>query len=282
MTAIRLGLIGDNIGPSRAPLLHGLAGRLAGLEVRYDLLIPKEQGVAFDRLFDRCAAEGYRGINVTYPYKERAAARVRIDDPTVRAISAVNTILFDGETPTGFNTDYSGFIAGYRANRGERSPGVVCQIGAGGVGKAVAFALLALDVEAIRIVERDLARAEALAKALAAAAPALTVEVTGDPTAAAAGAEGVLNCSPVGMAGHPGTPIPEDALAGASWAFDAVYTPLETQFLRDAAAAGLATISGFALFFHQGVKAFEIFTGHSPDEGALEAALREVWSRAAV
>jgi len=282
MIAIRLGLIGDNIGPSRAPLLHGLAGRMAGLEVRYDLLIPKKQGLDFDRLFDRCAAQGYRGINVTYPYKERAAARVRIDDPTVRAISAVNTILFDGETPTGFNTDYSGFIAGYRAKRGERSPGVVCQIGAGGVGKAVAFALLALGVEAIRIVERDLARAEALAKALAIAAPSVMVEVADDPGVAAAGAEGIVNCSPVGMAAHPGTPIPASALTGASWAFDAVYTPLKTQFLQDAAAAGLAAISGFALFFHQGVKAFQIFTGRTPDEASLEAALREAWSRAVV
>jgi len=277
MTVIRLGLIGDNIAPSRAPTLHGLAGRLTGLEIRYDLLVPKDLGLGFDRLFDRCAGEGYRGVNVTYPYKQRAAARSRIDDPLVRAIAAVNTVVFDDVPPVGFNTDHSGFIAGYRETRKSALPGVVCLIGAGGAGRAVAFGLVSLGATEIRLVERDAALAEALAAALRAAAPDIAVAVSGDPAAAAAGAQGILNCSPVGMVGHAGTPLPKGSFAGASWAFDAVYTPLETRFLQDARAAGLTTISGFELFFHQGVKAFEVFTGERPDAAVLRAAVRKAW-----
>ena len=65
-------------------------------------------------------------------------------------------------------------------------------------------------------------------------------------------------------------------MAGAEWAFDAVYTPYtpaETQFLSDAAAEGLAVVSGFELFFHQGVDAWALFSGRPIDPAALRAAL---------
>jgi shikimate dehydrogenase len=74
---------------------------------------------------------------------------------------------------------------------------------------------------------------------------------------------------------HPGTAIPKAAIGTQVWAFDAVYTPLETQFLRDAAQAGLAVLSGYELFFYQGVDAFELFAGVQVDEGALRAALSQ-------
>lgn len=71
MPDLKLGLIGDNISCSKAPLLHQLAGKLTGLDVRYDRLVPKDLGRDFDGVFEDCIREGYRGINVTYPYKER-------------------------------------------------------------------------------------------------------------------------------------------------------------------------------------------------------------------
>ena len=115
MTKIRIGLIGDNIAASKAPRLHKLAGRMHGVEVTYGLLVPAEQGGGFDELFDRCAAGDYHGINVTYPYKERAAARVGIESDLVRAMGTVNTVLFEPGGPRGFNTDHTGFIAAWRA-----------------------------------------------------------------------------------------------------------------------------------------------------------------------
>jgi shikimate dehydrogenase len=274
MTEVKLGLIGDNIARSKSPLLHRLAGRLTGLEVRYDRLIPKDLGRDFDAVFDDCASGGYRGINVTYPYKERAARRAQIDDPLVRAISAVNTVTFEPAGPRGHNTDHSGFIAAYRAARGDRPPGIVCMIGAGGVGKAVAFGLAALGADELRLVERDLPKAEALAEALRASSPGMTVTVSGSP-GAARGAAGLINCTPVGMVGHEGTPLERHLMAGATWAFDAVYTPVETRFLADAQAEGLAIISGYELFFHQGVDAWMIFTGRPVDQAALRRALAE-------
>lgn len=273
MPDLKLGLIGDNIGRSRTPLLHRLVGRQNGRVVQYDRLIPKDMGADFDTVFAHCAARGYRGINVTYPYKERAAAKVRVDDPLVRAIGAVNTVLFEADGPKGQNTDYTGFMAAYRGVRGDAAPGVCCLIGTGGVGRALAFALVALKAQEIRLVDRDMAKAETLAAELGALGQGVRVVAMGDPEQAAKGAEGLLNGTPVGMVGHDGTPLPKAAMAGAGWAFDAVYTPVDTQFLTDAAAAGATILSGYELFFYQGVHAWAHFAGLPLDEPALRAAL---------
>ena len=270
---VRLGLIGDNIARSKSPMLHRLVGHQHGLVITYDRLIPKDMGLGFDAVFAHCAADGYRGINITYPYKEIVTAKVRVDDPLVRGIGAVNTVVFEPDGPRGFNTDYSGFVAAYRGLRGETPPGVTLMIGTGGVGRAVAFGLLALGVGTLRLVDRDRAKAEALAIDLRAAAPGTEIEVWDTAEAAAKGAGGLINCTPVGMVGYDGTPLPAPAMAGAKWAFDAVYTPVDTQFLGDAAAAGALILSGYELFFFQGVHASEIFLGRSMDQARLRADL---------
>ncbi|MDF1707577.1 MAG: shikimate dehydrogenase [Paracoccaceae bacterium] len=268
-----LGLIGDNIGASRAPLLHRLAGAQHGIDVTYDRLVPREMGKPFDALFDHVAQAGYRGINVTYPYKEKAALRVRITDPLVQAMGAVNTVLFGKDQPEGFNTDYSGFLSAYRAARGDLAPGVVLLIGAGGVGRSLAFALAGLGAAELRIADLDSARARALANALRAGFPDLPITLGQSAADLAQGVEGVLNATPVGMVGHDGTPLPRNAMPARGWAFDAVYTPVNTAFLSDAAAAGLTAISGYELFIGQGVDAWHLFAGLPLDETRLRADL---------
>lgn len=272
---IKLGLIGDNIAKSQSPRLHRLAGAQNGRRVIYDPLVPAERGLAFDDLFEWVRENGYRGVNVTYPYKERVVAKVKVDDPLVRGIGAVNTVVFDEGGPHGFNTDYSGFIAAYRRVRGDATPGPVLMIGAGGVGKAVAFGLVALGLTDIRIADRDLTKAQGLAAALAAASPGLVTQTGPDAAAMAAGVSGIINCTPVGMVGYDGTPLPCEHLAGAGWVFDAVYTPVDTQFLQDAGAAGLQVITGYELFFGQGVDAWAIFTGLGLDEARMRRELAE-------
>jgi shikimate dehydrogenase len=91
-------------------------------------------GLTFDDVFEQARATGVRGINVPYPYKELAATKVNVTDPLVRAIGAVNTVVVDTDGPQGFNTNYSGFMNAHRAIRGDVALGIVCLIGAGGVG----------------------------------------------------------------------------------------------------------------------------------------------------
>ena len=270
---VKLGLIGDNITRSKSPRLHRTAGQLTGLGVTYDRLIPKDMNLTFDEVFEQARTSGYRGINVTYPYKEVASGRVDVADPLVRAIGAVNTVIFEPGGPKGFNTDYSGFMSAYRRIRGDAEPGVVCLIGTGGVGKAVAFGLLGLQARVIRCVDLDPEKANALRVALASAGSPTRIELFSDAARAAAGADGLINCSPVGMVGLEGTPLPSEAMSGAKWAFDAVYTPVDTQFLKDAEARGLDIISGYELFFGQGIDAWGIFTGQPIDTDLLREAI---------
>ncbi|RYG89214.1 shikimate dehydrogenase [Loktanella sp. IMCC34160] len=272
---IKLGLIGDNITRSKSPRLHRQAGALTGLDVTYDRLIPKDLGMTFEETFARAQQSGFRGINVTYPYKEVAAKMVTISDPGVAAIGAVNTVVFGTEGPKGFNTDYTGFKRAYRGVMGDQPPGIVCLIGTGGVGKAVAYGLLDLGADEIRCVDLDRSKAEGLTEGLRQVAGATRIEVSTDAQASAEGAQGIVNCTPLGMVGIGGTPLPGPAMAGATWAFDAVYTPVETTFLTDAASAGLQVVSGYELFFGQGVDAWDIFTGVALDHAALRRAISE-------
>lgn len=261
---IRLALIGDNIGASRAPDLHRACAEIAGLELRYDLLIPPALGKDFDAVFAE-AARTCDGVNVTLPYKERVVPKVRISDPVVARIGAVNTVLFGPEGPRGYNTDHSGFIVAYRAAFGAMRPGHAVMIGAGGAGKAVAFGLVALGAERITVIDTDQARAEALALAVTEAGQGATKGAAGDISAVAV-ADGVINCTPLGMHGYAGSPVPEGCFPKGVWAFDAVYTPVETPFRAQALAAGARFLSGWELFFHQGIDAFEIFTGRPPGD----------------
>lgn len=274
MTSLRLGLIGDNIARSRSPQLHRLAGRHADIDVTYDRLVPADFGQPFDAVFDTARKAGFAGLNITYPYKERVVPKVRIDDPVLRAIGAVNTVVFHGDGPQGFNTDYTGFKAAYAGARGTQTPGITLLIGTGGVGRAIAFGLADLGAPELRLIDRDASKASALAADLGQAFPSLVVTTGTSATKAAFEVTGVVNCTPVGMTGHDGTPLPAEAMAGAEWAFEAVYTPVNTRFLTDAEQRGLQVISGYELFLHQGAHAWRHFSGNDTDLGRLHNAMQ--------
>jgi len=275
VTDLHLGLIGDNIAASKAPRLHILAGQQNGIVVQYDRLVPAELDLGFDDVFARCAQSGYRGVNVTYPYKERAAGLVTIPDPLIREVGAVNTVLFEDTGPRGFNTDLTGFVSAYRSVMATQDPGVICLAGTGGVGRAVAFGLLYLGVSEMRLFDCDAGKAGTLADALGRANPDVSVRVCDTIEAAAQGADGLVNCTPLGMVGYDGSAIPAHLMKGAGWAFDAVYTPVSTLFLQNAAAGGLRLISGYELFVYQGLHAWKLFADLPLDEATLRDSLNQ-------
>jgi shikimate dehydrogenase len=268
----RLGLIGDNIAASQSPRLHVLAGRLCGLDVTYERLVPAQMGKSFEEVFTWCQEEQFAGVNVTYPYKERVTKHVQVPDEAVAAIGACNTVIFDAPMPHGANTDHSGFMRAFRTAFGTRKPGRVAMAGAGGVGKAIGFALAGLCCEGLTIFDTDRSRAEPLVSELQAAFP-MPVEIAPTVEDAMRGADGLVNCTPLGMVGYGGSAFPSSLIGGQTWAFDAVYTPVETEFLTACAQAAIAVLSGYELFFFQGVDAFRLFTGADVDTQALRQAL---------
>lgn len=279
MPTIRLGLIGNDIVASKAPVLHSVAGQMCGLSLTYDLLAPRELNLEFDAVFDRARDQGYRGLNITYPYKEQVIRRLEIADPAIRSIAACNTVLFGPPQPTGANTDYTGFIAAFRNSFGQVSPGVVAMAGSGGVGKAIGFALVRLGAKALRLYDTDRLKAENLASAIIAVYPGFDVQIAASIEQASDRADGLVNGTPLGMGGYGGSAFPEPVFNGQSWAFDAVYTPIETPFLLDARQAGLTIMSGYELYFYQGVDAFRIFTGCEIDPIALRKTIGKLLAR---
>ena len=269
----RLGLIGDGIGRSSAPRLHRLAGGIVGRSVSYSLFdLDGRVDTGFEATLAACGRDGLAGVNVTHPYKERAAAIVPIQDPRVRRIGAINTVLFrDGDAVAGHNTDHSGFVAAYRSRMGAERPGPVALVGTGGVGRPIAVGLGELGADEIRVYDIDGARARRVAVDLT--TPEVPVRACATVEEALEGAAGIVNATPIGMYRYPGNPVPAATMGRPGWVFDAVYTPRETEFVVEAGRRGAAVISGWELFFWQGVHAFRLFTGIDVDEAALRAAL---------
>ncbi|GGC01348.1 shikimate dehydrogenase [Marinobacterium zhoushanense] len=256
---IKLGLIGRSIAKSSSPSLHKLLGELTGYAIDYRLHEPKDNSpAAFAETLQQLRAEGYRGCNVTYPFKQVALDLVSQTRPEAELVGSTNTLLLsDGVLAA--NTDYTGFIRGYRSRLGDLPAGTVLLIGAGGVGRAVAFGLFEVGASEVIVFDRNAAAAQSLADAINAAGFSADVVGAGALADAARLADGLVNCTPVGHYKTPGNPLPPELFGGQKWAFDAVYTPLDTEFLTEAHRHGLALMSGFDLFIYQGIDAFEIF-----------------------
>ena len=276
---IRLALLGSGIKMSMAKAFHELAGALSDLEVSYDL-IDREGAVPADvpQLIGRCRDEGYAALNVTYPFKEIAFGCVVVDDPNVQHIGAVNTVVFDdGGSPVGSNTDYSGLLRRWRLRWPDEPPGVVALIGAGGVGRSTAFALGELGASAVRIADVEPDRVASLAGALTRRFPDLPVVAAETAESAVAGADGVVNATPVGMYFNPGAPVDLRAIGDQRWLLDVVYSPIETPLVTRASATGMAVLNGFELFLGQGFDSFERFTGRRLEPHAAQELEAAMW-----
>ncbi|MBZ9557802.1 MULTISPECIES: shikimate dehydrogenase [unclassified Modicisalibacter] len=257
---MRLGLIGKGILNSSSPDLHVRLGELTGIPASYDLFDTLVTPIAsLDSQVHDVMTAGYRGVNVTFPYKEEAVRLATRVGEGARLVGAANTLVFQNGEIRAENTDFTGFINGYRATVGERRPGRVLLIGTGGVGKAVAFGLGKLGAEEVRLMDLDGDKAERLARELVDAGfPASAVAPEALETTAAH-CDGLVNCTPIGHEKSPGCPLPASLIRADQWIFDAVYVPAVTEFIAAARAAGAQVISGVSLFVFQGVDAFKVF-----------------------
>jgi len=275
-----LGLIGARIERSISPAMHEAAGRALEIDVRYHLIDAHVIGFGPDALPQLLAGvklAGFTGLNVTFPFKEVVLQLIDDVEGAAEEVGAVNTVVVHGNRLIGHNTDYSGFIDGWRRTLGTRKPGKAALIGAGGVGRAIAHALAALGADEVRIADIESSRASTLAESLRLRHPSARVIVAPDAASACAGASGIVNATPVGMYAFPGTPVAESSIAGAAWAMDAVYTPIDTAFVAAARRAGAAVMTGQELAIGQAIGAFTLFFGRpAPPDVMRETFLAEI------
>jgi len=284
MTRALLGLVGSRIGRSISPAMHEAAGRALRIDVRYHLIDAHVIGFgpeAIPRLLEGVKLAGFTGVNVTFPFKEVATRCLDAVEGAARTVGAVNTIVVRDGRLLGHNTDYTGFVSGWRRALGDRLPGTVALIGAGGVGRAISHALAALGADELRIADIESARSATLCDALRAHHPALRVRVAADAASASEGATGIVNATPVGMYAFPGSPVTAQSLEGVEWVADAVYTPLETEFVAMAWRAGAAVMTGQELAIGQAADAFELFFSRPAPQDVMRETFLAAQARAA-
>lgn len=274
-----LGVIGWPVAHSFSPAMHNAALAELGLNYVYVPLpvAPEAMATAVPGL----AALGFRGVNVTVPHKQAVMPLLDALEDGARAIGAVNTLVIDrkpqDDAPmmefelcmTGYNTDWSGFLADL-AGLGVAVDGRDCLVlGAGGSARAVAYALTTSGGR-VQVLARRPEQAAALVTALR--------PYVGDGLAARPYAELsaivsaltvplIVNTTPLGMTPHPEQSPWPDALPlpPGAFVYDLVYNPRETAFMRQAQAAGLRAANGLGMLVYQGARAFELWTGQTPD-----------------
>ena len=278
MKTFLTGLIGAPIAHSAAPAMHEEAAHDLGVRCHYHLI--EIAGAGRDKLralLDGVRHLGFAGVNVTYPYKEAVVGLLDELSPGAAAMGAVNTVVVRDGRLIGHNTDTTGFARAAASLVAASPRGSVALIGAGGVGKAIAFALATFGVAELRIFDTDRARAENLARLLPARGRAVVADGI---QAAVKGAVGLVNATPVGMLPSRESPVPEALLHGGLWVADAVYYPLWTPLLLAAKATGARVMTGRELAIHQAADAFELFTGLRPSTDVMGKAFDRVTSEA--
>ncbi|MFS0827150.1 shikimate dehydrogenase [Pseudomonas phoenicis] len=272
--SILAGLIGRGIQASRTPALHEREGDAQALRYLYRLIdadVLQLEDSALESLLQAAERTGFTGLNITFPFKQAILPLLDELSSEARGIGAVNTVVLRDGKRVGHNTDCLGFAEGLRRGL----PGVrrrqVVQLGAGGAGCAVAHALLAEGVEQLLLFEVDASRAQALVDNLTERFGAGRAVLGQDLAQAVAGADGLVNTTPVGMAKLPGTPLPPTLLHAQLWVAEIIYFPLQTQLLQYARALGCQTLDGSTMAVFQAVKAFELFSGRAADAERMQA-----------
>lgn len=256
----KAGVVGWPVAHSRSPLIHGHWLREHGIAGSYER-IPVEPTAA-DAFFATFADSGFSGCNVTIPFKEVAAGHASHLEPVAARLGAANTLWLDDGRLCATNTDVEGFLANLDATTPgwDGNPTVALVLGAGGAAKAVVDGLVDRGF-AVRVANRTLGRAETLVAQYRGMA---TAHLLSEANRFVGESTLIVNTTSVGMKGEGDLDLDLDHAGSESIAADIVYVPLETAFLKRAAAAGLRTVDGLGMLLHQAVPGFERWFGVRP------------------
>ena len=253
------GVVGNPITHSMSPVLHNAWLAAAGIDGVYVPLQVDELG--FADFVNGLRASSLSGLNVTVPFKEQALKLAHDAHPRARRAQAANVLVFDEHgTIWADNTDGLGLLAAFaeQAPGFDPASGPVVILGAGGGARGAAGAFLDAGCRDVRIVNRTLKRAEALAADLGVRAFDL-----GDAEAVFRDAAAVINATSAGLAGA-AIDLPLDATPEGCVIMDMTYKPLVTPFLAEAVVLGRPTVDGLAMLIGQAIPSFEAFFGQAP------------------
>jgi 3-dehydroquinate dehydratase/shikimate dehydrogenase len=266
------GLVGNPVSHSISPHIHNAAFASLGTNAVYIPFEVHDLKAFFRRMVHPRTREidwRIRGLSITAPHKSEVLAELDWIEPAAREIGAVNTVVIDDDHLSGYNTDASGFIAPLKSRLGSLQNARVAIIGGGGAASA-ALHSLKQEKALVTVFARDVGKAKEVAERWA----TQFSELRG---AAFAGFDVVINATPLGTIGPREfeTPAIAQQLRGARLAYELVYNPRATQFLREAEVAGCETLDGLPMLLAQAAQQFQLWTGQTANAEVMQrAALR--------
>ena len=262
---MKIGLIGNNISSSNAPDIHIRLAKIFQIPLEYLLFDLKDKDENyFVVLLEELRVAGFKGVNITFPFKEKIIKHVDNISKNSKNIGSANTLIFKKKI-TAQNTDYTGFLKTYNFHFGKNTPGTILVLGAGGVSRAVTFALASLGVEKIFLIDKDKLKADRLSRDLSLLKINCVVTKPDQIEKIVSSFDGIINCTPVGHYDFPGCPLGNLMPNKKQWIFDVVYTPAKTNFINKGEQVGAKIISGIDLFIFQAIDAFLYFTEKKND-----------------
>jgi len=253
------GVMGWPVMHSRSPMLHNYWFQRYGVAGTYVPLAIKPEGLP--AALRALSPLGFAGTNLTIPHKEHALKIVDDVDATAKRMGAISCVVVRPDASlAGTNNDGYGFIHSIlqQAPDWRADAGPIVVIGAGGGARAVVYSLAERGAREIRLLNRTLARAQALQNEFGGPIKALPWE---ERHAALADAAMLVNTTSQGMVGNPPLELSLDRLPTSALVTDIVYIPLETPLLAEARKRGNRTVDGLGMLLHQARPAWKAWFG---------------------
>jgi len=269
---MKLAVIGHPINHSKSPIIHGRWLENAQIDGTYEAI-----DIAPDNLekeIARMVDEGYQGFNVTLPHKENIMKLCDVVDDTAKHIGAVNTVVINNGKLSGYNTDAYGFIQNIKSNapKYDFTNKAALVLGAGGAARAVLRGLLEAGMSRIILTNRTIEKAEALKQM---SPDQIDVVEWGNYKNNLKDIDLLVNTTSLGMVGKTPLDIDLSSVNKNALVTDIVYTPLETDLLKQAKDNGNEIVTGIGMLLYQAQKSFEIWTGSLPavDQNLIDEVL---------
>ncbi len=247
-------VIGNPIDHSLSPKLHNFVFNKLGIDAHYSKICVDESDLG--EILFKVKNNSLSGINVTLPYKNIITNLVDELNPRAKQIGSLNVIFENNGKLLGNNTDWYGFIKLLEINNINVNAKDVIVLGAGGVAKAICFALTQSGVNSIKIFNRTLEHASAFKSDIISIYSLADVEKYVDISSI------IINCTSLGMSTK-NSPLPISILSKNQTLIDTIYTPLKTKLLVDAEKVGAKTVNGLDMFIYQGLASLDLWFGES-------------------
>ena len=268
-------VIGNPIAHSKSPLIHKMFAGQTGQDIGYEAILSPPDG--FVATVKRLRKEGYKGCNVTVPFKQEASDLAPYLTPEVLEANSANTLTFKDGAIIANNTDGAGLIRDIELNLGVSLQGKrVLLMGAGGAARGVLVPLVFAKVKRLVTANRTFERAQEMlvhGQRFYEGQPGMEIAAKTYSELGDEQFDVVINATSTGLTDEM-LPLPDTLFAHGALAYDMMYGR-ETPFMKFAREQGAAIVSdGLGMLVEQAAESFYIWRGMRPETAPVIAALR--------